>query len=903
MRESEPSRRSFLKSGISAFLALPAFAGQKEGHEAIPIVVGNQASPVELVAAQELSKHLHSAYSSNLFPIVKVLPERGPRILLGTFQSQTELRKYVPQDRLRLPESFVVSADISSADHAGVIAGSDARATLFAVYALLEELGFGFYLSYNAKPLHPEESIQFAHWHLSDHPVVADRIVLNWANFLSSCSTWELADWESWITQLSRMRFNGVMVHAYGNNPMFTFSHNGQTKPVGHLTTSIKGRDWGTEHVNDVQRIYGGGKLFHGPVFGSSAALVPDDQRVQSAVSLMKKVFAFAKTRGVGITFALDVDTKTSNPQNIISTLPETARFDVRGFHLANPDTPEGFEYYKSQVSALLNAYPEITRIAIWVRGGRTKSSLWRSLEPKDFPRAWIAEYQDTLQKKEPAVRTDPDTPSMFAINKIVVAFRKALGELGMQHVELAIGSWMFTWLRAADAFLSSDVTLIPLDYFIAIGTEEVQSAIRGVSNRRKVLPIVWAQNDDRSFVGRPYTPFADFTSLLNGTGSAGYGIIHWTTRPLDLYFKSLSAQVWNQSKDQALEVTCGRMAERTFGETARVPGKEYLLRWIHDAPMFGRETTDRFMDRPLFEPERVITQCRGRLKILAEINKQPLSQAASEQLHYFQDHERFIIAFYQSQAAWERSVNLLKRRDIESSRKALTQCDPKAVLEQYAKAAAWGVPTRGEMGLLISMNLRWLPWVVSQRQALSMTPIRYNFEPTQRKTLAQSPGSYTFYFGRDGEIWKAQGGKESHYSTFNLKSRVVADRKALREICETGLESDRPITLRFGTIGQQHLLPGDYQVTLFFVYPHFGAPDGSVFNLSLSGSKKGKTVQVKDRIDLVRRAGGKDRPLQLSYPLTLDHGFLSVQMESITGALYFCGLMIEPETAAHAAG
>ena len=140
---------------------------------------------------------------------------------------------------------------------------------------MLEELGYGFYLSYTAAPPRHAEEFAFEGWDLRDKPLFGERLVFNWHNFLSSASTWEFEDWKFYINQAARMRFSGIMVHAYGNNPMFQFSHNGQTKPVGHLSTTQSGRDWGTQHVNDVRALYGGAHVFDGPVFGSSAAMVP----------------------------------------------------------------------------------------------------------------------------------------------------------------------------------------------------------------------------------------------------------------------------------------------------------------------------------------------------------------------------------------------------------------------------------------------------------------------------------------------------------------------------------------------------------------------------------------------------------------------------------------------------
>ena len=274
--------------------------------------------------------------------------------------------------KLDTPDSFAITTALSNGAPVAVVAGADPRGVLFGVYALLEKLGFGFYLSYNTNPPGRHEPFKFDGWALNDRPLASTRMVFNWHNFLSGCSTWDLADWQQWITQSSRMRFNTIMVHAYGNNPMFSFTHNGVTKPPGYLATTARGRDWGTQHVVDVRSIVGGAKLFDGPVFGAAAGLVPENETVPAATALMQKVFQSAAARGMGVTFAVDVDTESSNPQNIIATLPASAKFAVHGLELVNPETPEGRAYYRSQVQQLLQTYPEITQIAMWFRGGRT---------------------------------------------------------------------------------------------------------------------------------------------------------------------------------------------------------------------------------------------------------------------------------------------------------------------------------------------------------------------------------------------------------------------------------------------------------------------------------------------------------------------------------------------------
>jgi hypothetical protein len=460
---------------------------------------------------------------------------------------------------------------------------------------------------------------------------------------------------------------------------------------------------------------------------------------------------------------------------------------------LVNPETAEGHAYYRSQIRQLLENYPEITQIAIWFRGGR--NSPWREVKREDFPESWRAQFDRALGANPP-LRADPEAPSMFAIGKIATVFRAILDETGHRATALAAGSWRFEFVRAADAFLPEGVVLLPLDYDYAFPADSVREAIRAASSHRPVIPIVWAQHDDRGFSGRPYLPFTGFASMLRGTGSAGFGIIHWTTRPLDLYFKSLADQIWWNSENEQIETTCKQIAERTFGKAASDPGGRYLLAWIQDAPMFGRETTDRFMDQAIDETP-VLEGCRRRLQLLQRAGTLAKSPQASTWVNYYRDWEHFVMEFHRAQAAWQRSVAALKRGDIDRARLELANVSPESAIEQYARTIGRAGSTRGEQGILISLNLRWLPYFVSQRQALGMEPLRIRFAPTAPDPLAQSPGTRTFAFDTGHHLWLVLGEAEVGAE---VRPRGSGD------TCSGGLEVDREVSLPLKLSGGERL-------------------------------------------------------------------------------------------------
>ncbi|HEC03088.1 MAG TPA: hypothetical protein ENI81_06070, partial [Phycisphaerales bacterium] len=249
-------RRSVFAVVICLFVACTAI-GQSADMAAVEIVLSPQPTLSEKIVADELSAGLGKVYSDVHFTVTSGRSHRADHaIYFGRVESFPQLRRYVDQEKLSKPESYVVTTAQVDRSRVGIILGRESRGAIYGVYNLLEKLGCGFYLSYDAFPAELRGGFSFDGWELSDAPLVRDRIVFNWHNFLSGCSTWNLPDWERWITQSQKMGYNGVMVHAYGNNPMVKFSFNGVDKPVGYLSTTQKGRDWSTQHVNDVRRLW-----------------------------------------------------------------------------------------------------------------------------------------------------------------------------------------------------------------------------------------------------------------------------------------------------------------------------------------------------------------------------------------------------------------------------------------------------------------------------------------------------------------------------------------------------------------------------------------------------------------------------------------------------------------------
>jgi hypothetical protein len=873
------------------------------------------ASPAERLAVDDLTSCLSRIYPRTRFIRASLPPASDNVILIG---SDVSVRSLIVDADLSKPESFAVRSVRRGDQHVGVIAGADSRGTVYGIYALLEKLGCGFYLSYEALPPACKEPLSLDDWALSSTPLVGERIVFDWHNFLSGCSTWDLPEWNSWTVQSLKQGYNGIMVHAYGNNPMFSFSFNGKAKPVGYLSTTVKGRDWSTMHVNDVRRLFGG-EVFNGSVFGAAAAQVPDDQRAATTQKLMHGAFACAQRRGMDVYFAADVDTFSANPQELIGTLPEEARFltqvqavdwmgqEAGRMWLANPDAPEGYRYYKAQVAALMEAYPQITCLVVWFRQGGTP---WMELKLAEMPPRWQEEWQTEIARTPQAEKLW-HAPQMFAIGKIIRAFDQALKELGHERVQLATGTWDFNFLAPCDRFFPPQVKLIGLDYNALHGRPQLgdsasRKIILEVAVHRPVIPVIWAHHDDGNYLGRPYTPLAGFGSKLVDAGASGFGVIHWMTRPLDLYFKSHAEQVWTATKDRPLRATCDEVAACSFGAAQRGAMGEYLERWVNAAPNFGRETLDLFIDRPLTNVTQVVTGCRERLKLLESLDVKTETLDQRNRVDYFKGLEEFIAAFFQTQDRFQNAQAALKQNNFAAARAEMALARPERVIEQFADFSSLGGITRGEQGVVVSMNTRWLSQYVRLRQQLGLEAVRYKFGLTSHDLLAQCPGKFTFHFDTDHAMWECLGERETGARVFLIPDgaktgRDPATPAAYEEICRAGVESEKPVRFPLQPImapgglngSKPEPMPaGKYRLRLLARDPVSTAPGQRVFEVKVLSGASNRT----DRVDLFARAGGPGRVLELTYPVELTTpAVVGVELTPVIGKAIICGTVLEP--------
>ena len=114
----------------------------------VSILITDTASSPERIAANELIKTLKEIYPDVGFSLNT--SGSGRVIRIGTPSSSPDLLKHVDAAKLKGPESYLVTTAVIDGKKTGIILGADPLGVMYGVYGLLEKLGCGFFISFDA---------------------------------------------------------------------------------------------------------------------------------------------------------------------------------------------------------------------------------------------------------------------------------------------------------------------------------------------------------------------------------------------------------------------------------------------------------------------------------------------------------------------------------------------------------------------------------------------------------------------------------------------------------------------------------------------------------------------------------------------------------------------------------
>ena len=927
---SKVANHSYITCCLAASCLLSCSCSDK-----MSVYVSSTATTAEKEAARELVDNLSKVYTHSRFVLKEGNSLHVEGIYLGTPQSMPALADEIGKD------TALVSYDgylVTTASNKKLIYGKSEKGVMNGVYGLLNSLNYGSYIHKDAIPEKSHEKFTLEKiGNLCSNPVVEQRINFAWHNFLSGCSSWDLPDWQHWIAQSQKVGFNAIMLHCYGNSPMFNFKYNGVSKWVGRMANSKEGREWRIQHCDDIRKAIGG-QLFDQAYFGSELTARKDVPHEVAVREFTNDILSYASQRGMETIMSIDIDTKPAISQDILKTLPEEARIEIEipnidflnqsggSYFLANPDAQAGYDYYKAQVQALVDDYPTLNNICLWFR---IQATPLMGLKKEDLPQKWQQEYEALVAEKPEAGKYWRSV-GIFALGKVTEAYKRAASEIN-PSLTISIGTWFKYFLPAADYFVAKDVPFIFLDYPYAeetmVSNEKSTEQLKNITAHRKVTPIYWGQEDNGYYYGATLEPVEELGTKSENTGVHGFGIIQWMHKPTEIFVSHMNRQLWSDKLDESLEASVDDYVRKHFNDDIQALMNRYFTKWVKEGIAVGRESGVRFITSRMPKGDSIQNHIKDRISLLEKALEKSRFKEEKELIQYHYHLENFISKVIDVEKHFFKAQDLLVAGHVEEARAEAGLCNIEEVINYYAEYIGFYGITKEEMGLLVSMNLRWYPSYVQLRSTVGLDDLRFNFGHTNHEPLVHEPGWSTFFFDKERRLWETLGTHEVGGVEWKSPKDVRLQEalpESYNEMAQTGLKLKEKACIQVRSnphepqftmpLPSDYLSAGKYELTIFTT-----ADEECAFSVNLSVNdikvkerkivKSGQIVVQEPRAERFIYELQQPQPLLLqeehlsqsnavksfTYPVELKTlGNINVEIIPSKGAPVICGLTLK---------
>ncbi len=741
-------------------------------HAGIAIRHSAAANPIETRAFTALAEYLGAITGAPVTLSSDTLSnDSSDRIIIGQTPALQAQGLIAGADWPTAAEAYRITRTANDrGGYDGHIVGTDASGVQHGVYAYLEQLGCGFHLYGDVLP-EPGGAFTGATFDIRRAPRFAMRGMQLWNYWYVGRDSWSYADFDAYLTQFPKLGLNVFDFPLYLYEPLFTgYRHEGHLID-GHMLAGI---DTGLVRVG--HQIFADCPRFVSPDIPDTA---PQAERNAAAIALMRRVFA--RARDLGIRTSVDIELASllhSNPA-LLETLPPEDRFDD-GLMLS-PASPTGKALLRTRIEALVAAYPDCDYYGIWQPEGVTMFESAGSPHPEDAAfRARHAHLADRLSPSD-----------LDYVHSLLMA-HAILQEI-KPGAAIATGGWGADRIIAvADNILPPDIIRSTLGYY------EPQLTLKNdrLANYGKTTGpkwhITWGEVDQHMWVMQPKTrTTATVLDQLEGHGVEAALLLHWRTLFSDLDISLFAKNCWTGTdRDSALD----HWITGKFGSAAIAPLRQAInaleefnllvcdidrieqsIFWVgFDCGVGGILFGHRYVGNGAPLPEMWLEDgVRPNLTVnvpaLAILKRAAAHSAAAiaatsgkarARLAYFDNHIRLSVALHESHIIVARAILAIEagqkagdeRAGLENALALLAQTDPEGIVADFCRILGeGGAPDKGELGLLLSLNVKYIGGVRRLegriRRALGIEPPVLRPSPDSRLFVAcaarAAPRSY----------------------------------------------------------------------------------------------------------------------------------------------------------------
>jgi len=357
--------------------------GVAKANPRVGVVVGVEAPELERYAAGQLCDYLNKLFGIETQPATVVPASSDVLFLIGRPETNALIKKATRQQAFpKVGEQGMVLRRVKVGKRpALIVGGGSPRATLWAVYELVERWGVRYLLHSDVLPEKRDE-FRLPELDVAMEPALSVRQWRVVNDFACGPESWGMADYRPLLDQLAKMKFTGVFISLWPWQPILDYEIRGIKRHSAWL--------WYDYHfpiTDDMvgRSLFGQASEFWNPdlpIHGSYQEFEAAGER------LIHNLMAAAHSRGLECVLGLgssllefppEFAPLLKDPQKV----KQLAELDVVPGPATPIDDPVLFEMSSTVLRAALNTYPEADRISF-------SAPEWRQWTDQ-YERAWQA--------------------------------------------------------------------------------------------------------------------------------------------------------------------------------------------------------------------------------------------------------------------------------------------------------------------------------------------------------------------------------------------------------------------------------------------------------------------------------------------------------------------------------
>ncbi len=349
---------------LIAGAGFPAWGAAKTNPR-VGVIVGDAAPELERFAAEQLCDYLNKLFGIRASPTTTIPASAQFLFLIGNPQTNALLRSARRQRPFPKVsgQGIILRRSELEKRPALIVAGGSPRATMWAVYELVERWGVRYLLHGDALP---EKRIKFL---LPDLDVVMEPAlpVRQWRvinDFACGPESWGMADYRPVIDQLAKMKFNRLFLSLWPWQPFLTYEVRGISRHSAWL--------WYDFHfpiTDDMvgRQLFGHAIEFWNPDLPSHGSY---QEFVSAGEQLVHNIMDDARSRGMECVLGLNASLSEFTPEfapllNDPQKVHQLGEFDVVPGPRTAINDPVLFEMSSAVLRAAINTYPEADYISL----------------------------------------------------------------------------------------------------------------------------------------------------------------------------------------------------------------------------------------------------------------------------------------------------------------------------------------------------------------------------------------------------------------------------------------------------------------------------------------------------------------------------------------------------------